>query len=290
MGGGCVSSNFPFGQNTRPVSEGAGYAVAVTLRMLLPPAVGPARATARAELLEQSLRLDLGEAVRAEVAADYDELEERILKREPHIAWVPPNICGRLWSEMRVVYTIKRRGRTRYRSSIVVRRGTAQRLSDLRGRRAAWVERSSVGGYLLAAAALAEAGLTGDADWPQSSFLGSYPAALRSVVGGTADVTAVMVHDDSPEALRDVLELFGGRFAADRLVSLHTTRSVANDAVVLTRALSEQVARQLSEDVFERTDSRAHAVFCLALDAEGFARASRSAYVPIGRLSEPPSP
>ena len=63
----------------------------MTLRFLLPPSVGPARALARAELLDQSLRADLAEPIEVEVARNYADLAERAERGDAHLVWMPPS-------------------------------------------------------------------------------------------------------------------------------------------------------------------------------------------------------
>lgn len=254
----------------------------MTLRLLLPPSVGSARARARAELLDQSLRADLAETVQIDVADGYADLGDRAERGDADLVWMPPTVCARLEPHLREVFKCVRQGRTSYRSSIVVRRGSAAALSDLRGQRAAWVDRLSVGGYLLALAELREQGLADGL--AEQGFHGSYPNAIDALLLGDADFTAVTVRDDSPSALREALAAFGGKTAAERLEGLHVTRETPNDAVGLTRALDARRAERIARRVFDQKGSRARAALCLALDAEGFVRATPGEYGPLRRL------
>jgi phosphonate transport system substrate-binding protein len=256
----------------------------MTLRFLLPPSVGPARALARAELLDQSLRADLAEPIEVEVARDYADLAERAVGGDAHLVWMPPTLCARLESSVRDLYKCQRFGGTTYRSAVVVPRGSARTLSALRGKRFAWVDRLSVGGYLLARAELRAAGLDLSRDLGEQSFVGSYPQALAEVVEGRADATAVTVRDATPASLRDALASYGGRRAADALASVCVSGESPNDAIALTHALEPRRAKRLRERVFERDGARARAALCLALDAEGFVHAKPGEYAPLRAL------
>lgn len=258
-----------------------------TLRLLLPPSVGAARARARAELLDQSLRADLAEAVRIDIADGYTDLAKRVEAGETDLVWMPPTVCARLEPQLRRIYKCVRYGGTSYRSALVVRRDDATSLEQLRGKRAAWVDRLSVGGYLLAAAELRRAGIDVASDLASESFLGSYPDVLAALLEDRADVAAITVRDESTAALRDGLAAFGGKAAADRLTSLRTTRSSPNDAVGLTRALDERRTERISQRVFESEDTRSRAALCLALEAEGFVRAEPAEYEALRRMLQP---
>ncbi|MEQ8461022.1 MAG: PhnD/SsuA/transferrin family substrate-binding protein [Sandaracinaceae bacterium] len=249
----------------------------MTLRLLLPPSVGEARARARAELLDQSLRADLAEPVSVEVARDYGDLATRASLGEAHIVWLPPTLCAQLESTLRGLFKCIRQGRTTYRSAIVARRGSVMSLGDLRQRRAAWVDPLSVGGHLLAVAALRDAGVP-QTELSEQRFVGSYPEALNALLAGEVEFTALTVRDDSTAAVRDSLATYGGRGAAEQLASVYVTAESPNDAIGLTRALDDKRAERLSTRVLERDGSRARAALCLALDAEGFLRARPGEY------------
>ncbi len=254
----------------------------MTLRLLLPPSVGSARARARAELLDQSLRAALAEPVLIDVATSYADLAERVERGEAHLVWMPPTVAARLEPRLLHIFKCVRNGRTSYRSSIVARRGEITSLAELSGKRAAWVDRLSVGGYLLALEALREHRL--DRGLGEQRFLGDYPSALEAVLDGSADFSAITVRDAAAASLRDALASFGGRPAAERLSGVHVTHETPNDAVGLTAALPPREADRIASRVFEDRRARAQAALCLALDAEGFVRAVAGEYGSVRRL------
>lgn len=255
----------------------------MSLRLLLPPSVGRARARARAELLDQSLRADLAEPVEVEVARDYGELAARA-ERDAHLVWMPPTICARLEPRMRALYKCQRFGGTTYRSAIVVQRGTIDSLDQLPGKRVAWVDRLSVGGYLLAIAELRRAGLDPDTELASQTFVGSYPEALAAVLSGGADAAALTVRDDSTAALRDALASYGGRRAAEALTAIQFSAESPNDAIAITNVLDSRRAEKLEQRVFGRETARARAALCLAVDAEGFVVARPGEYGSLREL------
>ncbi|MCB9596537.1 MAG: PhnD/SsuA/transferrin family substrate-binding protein [Sandaracinaceae bacterium] len=254
----------------------------MTLRLLLPPSVGSARARARGELLDQSLRADLAETVEIDVADGYADLGDRAERGDADLVWMPPTVCARLEPNLRGVFKCVRQGKTSYRSAIVVRKDTLTSLAQLAGKRAAWVDRLSVGGYLLALSELRDRGLVDGLR--DQRFHGSYPNALDALLEGQADFAAVTVRDGTPSALRDALAAFGGKTAAEELVGIHVTRETPNDAIGLTRALDPKRAERIARRVFEQKGARARAAFCLALDAEGFVRAIAGEYAELRRL------
>lgn len=237
--------------------------------------MGRARAIARAELLDQSLRADLAETVTVEVAADYAELIARSDGGDAHLVWMPPTLCARLELRVRALYKCERFGRTSYRSALVVRRGEARSIDQLAGKRFAWVDRLSVGGYLLAASELRRRGVDPD---ERSRFVGAYPDALHAVMAGDVDVCALTVRDATPEGLRDGLATYGGRRALDTLEIVGVTVESPNDALALTHALDERRTAKIERRLFGGEGTRGRAALCLALEAEGFVRAEPGEY------------
>src|SRR5262249_4393867 len=78
----------------------------VLLRVLFPPSLGQAKATARAELVSAALAHELEAQVDIEVAANYGELERRALVPEAHIVWAPSSVCARLEPTARAIFKV----------------------------------------------------------------------------------------------------------------------------------------------------------------------------------------
>ncbi|HHH29306.1 MAG TPA: hypothetical protein ENK57_13315, partial [Polyangiaceae bacterium] len=222
------------------------------------------------------------EAVEISVAPSYEALADRVERGHAELVWMPPTITARLLPELHAVYKCVRLGQTSYRSGVVARAGAFESLQSLRGGRAAWVDRLSIGGHILARSALVERGIADEL--ASEVFYGDYPSALDAVLEGDADFAAVAVCDDSDESLRDALASFGGRAAAQELVRVHVTVACPNDALGVTRSLDAAAADRIAARVFADPMSRARAALCLALDAEGFAKAEAGEYSQLRSL------
>lgn len=251
----------------------------VTLRFLMPPSVGDARARARGELLERSLTRDLGERVEVEVAESYDALRFRVRARDVELAWLPSAVCAQCSSHIHAVYRVVRAGRSTYRSALVADRAAHLGLSRLRGARAAWVDPLSLGGYLLVRAHLVERGLVPEQTFASERFLGSHPAALSAVLDGDADVAAVSVAGDEDARVEEALALHGGRAGATRLEALLITQAVPTDALILTRALKPSRADALTKRITAGLPA-----LRLAMEADALEPAKLEAYARIAAL------
>ncbi|MFO0684086.1 MAG: PhnD/SsuA/transferrin family substrate-binding protein [Sandaracinus sp.] len=248
------------------------------LRLLLPPSVGVARAKARGELLEASLSNELGDTVVVEVASDYAAVTRGVREAAVELVWAPSAVCAEIEDDARSIWKTVREGRSAYRSALVARVDARLSLERLAGKRAAWVDALSIGGYLLVRGHLRDRGLDPDAVFASQRFLGTHPAALEAVLDGTADVAAVSVPGPDAEHVTQALALHAGRAGATQLSAIATTDPAPNDALVVTKALDAERAAALVGRVFPPVGRGRVAALCLAMEAEGFERAQPGEY------------
>lgn len=255
------------------------YAGRVTVRFALPSSLGAARAQARGELIKTALESLLNEPVRIEVASDYGSLVGLARASAADLVWAPSVVCARLEDEAAVVMKAVREGRTTYRSALVARRDSGITLHTLRGKRAAWVDRTSLAGHLLVAQHLRSFGLEPSALFAAQTFVGSYPDALKAVLDGHVDVAAIFVPDSRPEVIDRALGLLVGPARAIKLSTLLVTDAAPTDAVVVTTALPEAERTAVSERLFPSTELRPRpTAFCLAMEVDAFERSKPGEY------------
>jgi phosphonate transport system substrate-binding protein len=239
----------------------------IAFRFGLPPSLGNAPALERAESLNAFLSRALGRRVEVSVAASYEALAKDLLAGRADAVWAPPFVCARVEAlGVRVLARGVRRGRSSYRSALVARADTGLTLEGLQGKRVAWVDRDSVGGYLLPAAYLKARGLEPAKLFSSQLFTGSYQAALEAVREGSADVASVFCPPESTglthaDGVEVVLPGHGGEFSL-----LAYTEEAPNDGVpvgmgvapdlvgLLERALlglhDREEGRRLLEEIF----------------------------------------
>ncbi len=197
------------------------------LRFVLPPALGEIRAGGLATQLQRFLTEKLDDEVNVYVAPDYAAVEDDLLFGSADAAWGPPSVCARLQSAGgRFLLHAVRRGASRYRAGLVCRKGEGPSLDDVTGLRAAWVSPDSTAGFLLPRQWFRDRGIDVDTAFDDVRYLGSYLAAVRAVLHGEADLTAVFASVEdadtpytaldelSPEE-QDKLEIFA--YTAERL-------------------------------------------------------------------------
>ncbi len=212
------------------------------LRFALPPSLGTAEALSRARGFGEHLAAKLGSGVAVVVAPNYATLQSMVIDGIVDVAWAPPFVCARLELKgLRVTVRGSRAGATSYRAALVCRKTTPLELTalSLRGTGASWVDRDSVGGYLLAVALLKSKGIEPANVFREQRFAGSYREALKAVLEERSDVTSVFAAPDgTPE--RGIDEALP-RHAADFAVVAYTAES-PNDGVVMAAGMNAEVS------------------------------------------------
>lgn len=181
-----------------------------------------------------------GLTFKAEVVASYAELSAGILDGEVGLAWLPPVPTIEL--ETRGVASVlaipARGGSTTYHAAFIARRGGPKTLAELRGRRAAWVQRDSAAGYLVPRMHLAAQGFDVLRFFSRELFVHSHTAVIDAVLGGEADVGATFCTLDVPSGrvIRSAWQDEHGQIL--RPVEVLTTMGpIPNDALVAANEL-----------------------------------------------------
>lgn len=259
----------------------------MALTFLLPPALGRAKAEARAELIRSALERELGEPVETHVAQSYGDLEEQLQQGKAKLAWTPAGVTAKL-PAARAVFTIVREGQTNYCSAIVTRKGAGIGLSNLAGTRAAWVDPLSAGGYLLAVAKLRAEGIDPARTFASQHFLGSHRAAVEAVLHETADITAISTHQTDPASMAERLRWYAGP-AGTKLSPIAFTESCLNDSIVIPASVSLAEAQDLARKLAPKDKGAIkRSRFFSALEADMIVPAALEDYHRLASLLSPP--
>lgn len=261
----------------------------MALIFVLPPSLGSAKAEARAELIRTALEPKLGEMVTTHVATSYADIEERIESGLAHIVWAPAAVTAKL-PAAKAVFTIAREGRTRYHSAIVAKKSARLNLTMLQGKKAAWVDPLSAGGYLLAAARLRAEGIDLSRTFASQIFVGSHRAAVEAVLLDTADITAVSSYETDSGAMVERMRWYAGP-AGDKLTPIAFTESCLNDAIVLPATLEDSRANRIIQNLVPKTQSgMVRSRFLGALEADNLVQTPLADYHRLAPLLTPHTP
>jgi phosphonate transport system substrate-binding protein len=176
-----------------------------------------------------------------------------------------------------------RKGRSTYRSALIARASEGLSMAKLRGKNAVWVDRLSVGGYLLVVDHLRSHGIDPDQTFASQRFLGSHPAVLNALLHGSADVAAITVTGDDDAACREALAMHAGP-AGKSLVAIALSDAAPTDALVLTQRLSLPETQRIIDRLFPQGAFRTRSFLCAAMECEGYVRAAPNEYRSVLRL------
>jgi phosphate/phosphite/phosphonate ABC transporter binding protein len=162
---------------------------------------------ARAQLDE--LCVHLGEAIGLPVTAHgmwhYHHLLEALGSGDVDVVWLPPVLALRATARgycLPIALPV-RHGVSSYGAALFTRPGSRiERVADLAGARAAWVDRQSAAGYLIPRALLRNRGVDLDQAFADEKFLGTHDAVAAAVLEGEVDVGATFVYLDDDGGTR----------------------------------------------------------------------------------------
>jgi len=212
--------------------------------------------------------------------ASYEELLQGFIAGQIELCWMPPVLLAQALAAGGTLLAVPQRaGNAGYRAAILVRKESAVReLNDLRGLRAAWVDRASSSGYLYPRLELVRRLGFGDAP-PFSSelFHGATVRAAAAVAAGEADLCACFVTEgaakDPAQAEADLRRALGP--LAERLRALHIGEAIPPDGMVAPAHLPPALRDALSDAL-------------LSLHAEPDGQQALSALLQAGELRAPP--
>ena len=253
----------------------------MSLVLLFPPSLGHIAASARAEVLGEWLGKRLQSAVEVRVADDYAQLERSIAEASVDLAWAPPAVCARVHEKAVAIFKAVRGGRSEYRAALVSRSHRIKSVMELVARRAAWVDRLSAGGYLLASSFLRANGIDPDRQLAEQRFYGSYAIAVRAVLRGDSDFTSVYTRGAEVAAARQsLLELVGDR--ARHLHVVAFTPQAPTDGLVITRRPAAEQTLAAVERLCEAMgDAQRSNLLNVILDADSLVRAASGDYAAL---------
>jgi phosphonate transport system substrate-binding protein len=207
------------------------------------------------------------------IASDYRELMAMLERGEIGLAWMPPVATIEL-TEMRRLATClaipARRGATVYHAALIVRRGGPRNIEELKGRRAAWVQRDSAAGYLVPRIELAAQGINVLRYFSRELFVHSHPGVVDAVASGDADVGATYCHVEpgTNKVSRGPWTDEDGR-ALRPIEPIATFGPIPNDALVASMELPTPARTGLTRWLLD-LDPRARDLFERILGAHDF--------------------
>jgi phosphonate transport system substrate-binding protein len=218
----------------------------------------------------------LTRAVQVHRAADYSVVVAGLEQGLVDFAWLPPLPAARATSRRLAdpVAVAVRYGETTYRTALIARADSPIRSpAELRGARAAWVDRESAGGYVVLRAALARAGVSLTEAFARESFVRSHAAVARAVLAGEVDVGATCIHQDAAGTARIARSPHaqGEALAEAGLRVVFEAGPIPSDLFAVRCGVAATVRSAVETGLLEGHPERVRAAARALMHADGFA-------------------
>lgn len=212
----------------------AASLAAETLTFGIAQPYGPEAAQKVPAVVEPYLSRALKLEVKVVRYATNEELSDALAAGQVDLAWITPYAFVRAVEKNAGVTALSkatRKGSLFYRAALIVKKDSPlQALADLKGKRVAWVSKTSTSGYLFARELLSREHLGPDGLFASEAFAGDHAAVCRAVQDGTADVGATYASEPGegkdivPSGCQDV----GGEFRV-----LASTGNLPNEVIAV---------------------------------------------------------
>lgn len=194
----------------------------------------------KAKPVVEALAKALGREVKPFVAGDYPGVVEAMRAGKLDVAFFSPAalVMAERVAGARVILKSRYHGRVFYHSAIVVRADSPfKQLSDLKGKRFAFVDPGSTTGGIFPKLMLLEAGVNPDRDFGRVIQAGGHDAALLAVLNRRVDACGTFANDNQGQ---DVpwKKMFPPAKAA-QLRALRYSEPIPNGAVAVRKDLDE---------------------------------------------------
>jgi phosphonate transport system substrate-binding protein len=249
-----------------------------SLRLGLIPLGGDDGAVERAAGFATAFGAALGANVELHKAADYRALVAAIEQGLVDFAWLPPMSAARV---MRGAHAVPaaiavRNGTTSYMTGLLTLKSSKlESLDDLRGVRAAWVDRESASGYVVIRAALRAKGVRLASAFSEETFVRSHGEVARALREGRADVGATCFNyvSGSVEIARSGYKEEGG-LAHDAVRLLAHAGPIPSDIFAVHRSIAMGVIATVQHALVDARPANVHEAAKTMMHADSFARPS----------------
>jgi phosphonate transport system substrate-binding protein len=231
---------------------------------------------AAADRFASALTSVLSAPVEVHRAIDYRVLLASLEQGRVDLAWVPPLAAARAVRAGTVteVAVTMRNGSSSYHTGLItLRESKIESLKDLRGVRAAWVDRESASGYLVIRAALRAAGVSLVNAFTEEIFVRSHAEVARALAEKRVDVGATCFNfvSGTVEIARSGFKDHGGvRDEAIRLLA--HAGPIPADLVAAHRAVPPRWIQLVQTALVDARPAAVHVAAKDLVHADGFVR------------------
>lgn len=216
------------------------------------PVLGQEAERTEFEPLTAYLSDALGQKVVLYVAKNYGDLRTQMEAGEVDIGSVSPfaYVDAARGGKIRIIAQSVIDGSATYRGIIVARKDSGfKSLTDLQGKRFAFVDPKSASGYVYPRAMLVEKGINPDSFFKETIFAGDHKRVIAAVLNGQVDAGATY------DTALGIAKASG--MPSDNLAIIASTDPIPHDAIVVRIGLDEALSKQIQTALvnLDKTDA-----------------------------------
>ncbi len=234
-----------------------------------------------------ALEAALGRPVAPRVLPSYAALSTALDQGEAQVVWAPPLVAIELEDAglATIALCCARGGQIDYHAALFTRHAAPyEKLGDLQGCHAAWVDAHSAGGYLVPRMHLVREGYDPAKLFGKESFLGTHAAVACAVLDGEVDVGATYLSLDPKTGRPESAGWLEAGAGINGAFILATAGPIPSDAIVLGNRLDAQEKAALVAALLALPAALPEAVGLL-LRADGFAVPGPSHFAALRALA-----
>lgn len=233
--------------------------------------------------LEEMLSKEMGMKVKGFTATNYVSVVEGFGSGNVDFGLIPPFASILAHEEFQatpILVVVKKNGATTYKSQLLVKSDSdIKSISDIKGKKVAFVEPGSTSGYLFPAALLKENGIDLEKDI-EYLYAGGHDKALQLLLNGDVDVAATFADarsrykDEFPDAL-------------DTTRVLTYTEDIPGVSVTVSSKMDKDLVKKLQDAMIKiAADEKGKALLQNLFDIHGFAETDIDDYEIIRKTAE----
>lgn len=232
--------------SNRPANSGQPVKEFNVIDVAVIPALSPSEQAKQLQSLAEYLEKSLGYPVNFQVAPNYEQAVELLVNNQVEVAYLGPLTyvqARRRNAQLEPILAPieKSTGRPWYTSVIVVNTAQGiQSLSDLKGKRFAFVSRSSTSGYLVPMSHFRAIGLNPDQDFAAVKYSGSHDKAEADLAAGTVDAIA-----DSKPSLQKRQQ--AGKLDPNQYRVIWESAPIPMSPIVVSKQLAPEIVSSLKK-------------------------------------------
>ena len=247
LGGGCsleISTKNHFAMYGSPDEDAQNQKKLKSLKIGVLPNHRPTEQEVMTTDLESYLEEILGLQVTFLVASQYQNLIDWLVQEKVDMAYLEANSYLEALERGAKIQPLvapidKNTGRPWYRAAIVVKTDSPiKNLSDLRGKKIAFVDKSSTSGYLIPAIAFQELQILPKYDFAEIIYAGTHSKSLRALQKGEVDAAATNI----PFYMKSQKL---GKLNPDEFRTIWESDSIPQVPVVISQKLPKELVKKL---------------------------------------------